>query len=504
MPADRLVGVVTFDDVASIAAKPSADRVLAASAINEARAGFGGTRYRAGIAAASQALGGRSGTIVIVTDLQENGWDAGDRAAVSDTTRIEVADVGPLAQDLAVTSLRVAPDRVVAAIRSEGARAGTAHVHLLEDGRPAGDATASIAPNGTVDVALPLVGRPSTVSVAVDDRDGLQANNVRYAVVGQASRNAVVVVTGNGDLEKDAFYLRAALEAAAPGAGGYEAVGVSGATLSSWDAARLASAAAVVVASTHGLEQRGRELLASYAREGGGLIVAAGANVDGEVMTSVLGGATLRVAASSQAQPRTIAAADVRHPVFRGFGANAAALALVRFERIASVGGSSCQTVARFTSGEAALIDCPAGEGRALVFASDLDNSWNDFPRHPSFVPFVHEAVRYVASARTVAAEYTVGDAPAGVPPTPGIATVADASGRRRQVAVNVDPRESDPARISVDEFQAAVTHLKDAGVADARVEAREQEDRQHLWQYAMMLMLLVLAAEGLVASRTV
>jgi hypothetical protein len=81
---------------------------------------------------------------------------------------------------------------------------------------------------------------------------------------------------------------------------------------------------------------------------------------------------------------------------------------------------------------------------------------------------------------------------------------MVDPSGRRRQVAVNVDPRESDPARISTEEFQAAVTHLRDAGAAEARVEAREQEDRQHLWQYAMILMVLVLAAEGVVAGRTV
>ncbi len=70
------------------------------------------------------------------------------------------------------------------------------------------------------------------------------------------------------------------------------------------------------------------------------------------------------------------------------------------------------------------------------------------------------------------------------------------------RVAVNVDPREADPARISVDEFQSAVTRLKDVGGLETRVEARQQEDRQHLWQYALALMVLLLAAEGLVASR--
>ncbi len=88
----------------------------------------------------------------------------------------------------------------------------------------------------------------------------------------------------------------------------------------------------------------------------------------------------------------------------------------------------------------------------------------------------------------------------------PGIATLREggpAGGATRRIAVNVDARESDPSRMSVDEFRSAVTHLKDAGGSEARVEARQQEDRQHLWQYAMALMVLLLAAEGVLAART-
>ena len=47
--------------------------------------------------------------------------------------------------------------------------------------------------------------------------------------------------------------------------------------------------------------------------------------------------------------------------------------------------------------------------------ASDLDNRWNDFPLHASFVPFLHEAVRYLASGRAHASDYLIEDAPAGV-----------------------------------------------------------------------------------------
>jgi hypothetical protein len=114
--------------------------------------------------------------------------------------------------------------------------------------------------------------------------------------------------------------------------------------------------------------------------------------------------------------------------------------------------------------------------------------------------------VRYLASARAHASDYVIADVPPGVKRVPGVVTITDA-GRAgvgpRPIAVNVDPRETDPARMSVDDFQSAVTRLKEAGGDDSRVEARQQEDRQHLWQYAMTLMAVLLAIEGIVASRT-
>jgi len=68
---------------------------------------------------------------------------------------------------------------------------------------------------------------------------------------------------------------------------------------------------------------------------------------------------------------------------------------------------------------------------------------------------------------------------------------------------VNVDPRESDLTRVPPEEFQRAIARLKDVGAAEARAEARQQEDRQHWWSYVLVLMVMLLAVEGVVASRT-
>ena len=505
VPASDLVGVVTFDDEAEIVARPSADRVLASSAVDDAQAGYGATRYRAALSAAAQQLNGRKGTIVVVTDLQENGWDAGDRASVPEGTTIEVADIGAMPPNLAVTGIRALSDRVVATVHNSGARARDARVHLAIDDRPPTTVTVPLGPNQSADATFAGAPRGASATVAVDDGEGLAADNVRYAILGGANRPSVLVVSASGDLNRDAFYVQHALAAAAAGTPAFQVQGVGGAQLSTWSDERLAGQAAIFLVSTRGLERRGRELLASYARGGGGLLVASGTEMDGSIVTDVLGAAsTLTIAPANgiRQEARALAPTDVRHPVFQPFAGSAATLGFVNFQTAVRIAGSACQTLARFTTGEPALLECPSGDGRALVFASDLNNRWNDFPLHATFVPFLHEVVRYLASTRAHASEYFVGAAPAGVPRTPGLATI-DAAGVQRRIAINVDPREADPARISVEDFQSAVTRLKSEGGVEARVEARQQEDRQHLWQYALALMAGLLAVEGLLAART-
>jgi hypothetical protein len=189
--------------------------------------------------------------------------------------------------------------------------------------------------------------------------------------------------------------------------------------------------------------------------------------------------------------------------VVRAFGAQGGALGLVRFQRVSTLRPEGCQTLARFTSGEPALLDCPAGDGHAVVVASDLDNRGNDFPLHASFVPFLHETMRYLSGGRARAADYLIADVPAGVPPVPGVASVG--SGPASQlVAVNVDPSEADPGRLTTEEFLTAVTPLAAPAETAASLQAREQEERQHIWQYVLAAMLLALVAEAAVAARIV
>ncbi len=178
----------------------------------------------------------------------------------------------------------------------------------------------------------------------------------------------------------------------------------------------------------------------------------------------------------------------------------------VAFARASQIDtGSKAEVIARYTDGTPALVEEQTASGRVLIFASDLNNEWNDFPLQPAFVPFAHEAVRYLAAARSPRVDYVVGELPGANGTRPGTMQMQAAVGDTRpgrRVAVNVDARESDPARITADAFRSGVSHLNATAAQQARAQAREREESQRLWQYGLLLMIVSLAAEGMLGRR--
>ncbi|HEX4346733.1 MAG TPA: BatA domain-containing protein [Vicinamibacterales bacterium] len=497
-----LVGVVTFADTAQISLEPTADRALARAAIDTARPGFGGTHYRAAFGAASQAIdaaGGASASITVVTDLQANGWGSGDRASIPASANIQVADVGALSANLAVTALRVEGTRALATIRNESKTVRDAHARLLADGKASGESTIAIAPGSSAEVEIAGV-RGDSVSVTVEDEGGVPGDDTRFALV-RKNTQRVFLVTTNGDMALEAFYLQQALSAAPP-ENSYSMAGVSTA-----NAATIGTSGggAVFLLSTRGLERRGREALSAFVRGGGGMFVAVSPDVDADVVGQILGISMPAASAARLAlQPRALVPVDARHPVFQVFGEQAASLALARFTTVFPAPQAGCSVVASFTTGEPALSDCAAGSGRALVFASDLDNRGNDLPLHPSFVPFVQASARYLTGTDARPSDVLIAAVPKGVAPVPGIATIPGADGDPvRRIAVNVDPAESESERLTPEQFEGAVAKLREGERPALRLEARQREDRQHVWQYALFAVIALLGVESVVAART-
>ena len=211
---------------------------------------------------------------------------------------------------------------------------------------------------------------------------------------------------------------------------------------------QLARDAVVVLLSTRGLDRKSRETIAAFVRNGGGLLIAASDDVEPAVLATMMGWEGF--SAAVQAEPAgALAPTDVRHPIFRPFGALAANLGEGRFDRTWTLRADGWDVLARFTNGSPALMERREGSGRVVLFTSDLSRRWNDFPLNPAFVPFTIETVRHTAGSSDRRRDYVVAEAPDGAAPEPG---AYDVAGRR--ITVNVDPQESAVAVMSAADFE--------------------------------------------------
>ena len=492
VPSGHAVGVVTFDDRLSVVSKPSLDRAAAMSAVERTSPGFGGTRYGGALEAAVSLIGSRGGQVVVVTDLQRAGWEAGSDLTVSSRVNVIVRDVGSASDNLAVTAVELSAAGVVGVVVNGGVRERTSTVRVHVDGTVVDTAEAALPPGFTevvFDMDLPSEG---VLDVEVDDPEGLAADNRRYLLLDPSAQVPVLIVA-EGASGDETFYLERAL-------GGGGAAGlfrVRSVRSHEMSDAALDGVAVVVLMGTAGLDRTARRQLATFVADGAGLLIVGGPALDPAVAADVLGTPLMTSHVAEQESPAmSWSVTDPRHPVFERFGAAVGMLGGVRFRQTVGLDDVSGRVLAAFSSGAPALVEYMVGRGHALVFGSDLGNEWNDFPRLPAFVPFIHEITRYLSGYREEAGDLVVADAPPGVDPVPGVQTVPSTA---RRVVLNVDARESDTSRVTADGFQERIRVMtappRAHGAPDGDAAGREAE--QEYWWYVIALMLGVLVVEA-------
>ena len=486
-PGER-VAVIAFDDRADVVSEPGRP-ASARAALTSIKPGDGATRYASMLGKAAEVAGADPARLVVVTDLQRSGWDGNVHVPVPANLTVDVKDSGAPAANVSVTGIRVEPDRVFATIRNAGSAPWSGDVRVERDGHVVATAAAMVPAVSTGDATIgyhsPVGG---SLSVSIDDAAGFAPDNRRFVVLEPATRSSVILVNA-GDADSG-FYAGRALGVALDDA---DVRVIAASKLTPED---LRGHDAVVLLSTRGMDRRAREGVAAFVRAGGGLFVAGSTEVEPIVLSTAFGWKPALAATERPAATIALSATDIRHPILRPFGALAANLGQVRFDRAWRIGEGGWLTVARFTDGSPALLERREGRGRIALFASDLDRRWNDFPLSPAYVPFMAETVRYVRAPRDSRREYVVGSAPEGAGPDAGVYRIpAD----NRLVAVNVDPKEGAIAVMSPAEFASMIDPVQpaDGGTRDAR--ARQIEARQNYWEYGLILMLAALVAESLV-----
>lgn len=473
-PASHALALLTFADAASVVVEPTTDRAAVRAAINGIEASPRGTRYRTALARASEIIGSRDGRVVIVTDLQQAGWEANDDGGLPDGVDVTVAAVAPPAGNLAITSAERRDRRVVATIQNYGHAEARTTVRLLIAGAPVAQAEQTIAPLAAADVeleaALPRTGQ---AEVRIDDAAGYQLDNARAFPLDPPPAIPIAVIVADPAGASGGLYIERALNVAGGGRE-FRVDVLDGAALPKWAQDDLNRRAVVFVLGTRTLGRAGREMVKSYLAEGGHVFVALGPMVDVGTLADVLG-----VPVSASDEPvrtpgATMVATDGRHPIFRPFLNPSGALGDVQVDRYRRLNDQQGRVVlARFSGGDPALTEQAAGRGRLMIYTSDLDNEWSRFPLNSAFVPFAVETARYLARGTSP------GEGPRGV-----------------------EARESNPASTTVEEFTNAIERTNRSGLSDAGRASRDLEDQQRWWQIGLLIMLAALAGEALLGRR--
>lgn len=474
-PAARALALMGFADAASVLVEPTTDRSAITSALAQMRPGDRATRYRTALGRASELIGARDGRVVVITDLQQAGWEANDDGGLPDGVEVDVLAVPPPATNLALTSAERRDRRIAASIQNYGPNEVRVPVRVAADGKELARTDVTIGPNGAADVdlaaALPAAG---DAEVRIEDPAGYQPDNLRVVRLEAVPAIPIAIVVADPTGAVGGLYVERALSVA--GAGREFDVDVrDGKDVASRSATDLSRAAAMFILGTRTLDRGGRELIKSYLAAGGQVLLAMGPDVDPGTLADVLG-VKLAVDESPVKTPgATLIASDGRHPIFRPFLSPSGALGDVQVEQHRRLKEQADRTVlARFSGGDAALTEEAVGQGRLLVFTSDLDNQWSRFPLNPAFVPFAVETARYLTRGH-----------------------------RPEPLETAVDVRESNPAAITAEEFANAIERTNRAGVRPQGDVARDIEERQRWWQIGLAVMLIALSAEALIGRRT-
>lgn len=474
-PASQALALMGFADAASVLVEPTTDRSAITRALSQMEPGNGGTRFRTALGRASELIGARDGRVVLITDLQQAGWEANDEGGLPDGVGVEVIRIAPPASNLAVTSAQLRDRRIVASIQNYGAADVRVPVRVLVAGKELARAEVAMGPNGAAEVEIPAA-LPATgdAEVRIDDANGYQPDNLRTVRLEPVPAIPIGIIVADPTGAVGGLYVERALSVA--GGGREFDVDVrDGRDVVARNAADLSRVAAMYVLGTRTLDRAGRELIKTYLSGGGQVLLAMGPDVDPGTLADVIGVKLSFDESPIQTPGATLIASDGRHPIFRPFLSPSGALGDVQVEQHRRLNDQADRTVlARFSGGDAALTEQSVGKGRLMIFTSDLDNQWSRFPLNPAFVPFSVEAARYLTKDLQ----------PSAVDPVE-------------------DARESNPAAMTADEFTNTIERTNRAASRAAGPSAKDVEERQRWWQIGLVVMLVALSAEALIGRRT-
>ncbi len=573
-PADR-ISLVLFADTAEVALRSTPDRSRAVAEINAATPGPGSTKYGPAMKLAGSLLAESllpRKEVVLVSDFQRGGWQPDDTLRLPGGTTITTAVVeGAQGASLALAPVALLrsreagqPERVTVTanvINRTATAAADVPIHLEMDGRVVQDLKVSVAPTASASVSFApvTITAPNTRAMVRlgaaggSSVDALERDNVFNFTVTPAAPVPVMAVS-QGPSEATLYLTRALAIGEAPR---FETAMQSPEAL----AGDAMNRARVIMLNDVPIGDAVAAKLVSFVEGGGGLLVATGQRASWPASRVAWLPASIGPTVDrTRGAAARLSGMDYGHAIFEPFRApRSGDFSSARFYSYRTLGAAKDASVlARFDTGEPALVERTAGRGRVIVYASTLDLNWNDLALKPMFLPFVHQLGRHLSGfkeqpawltigqvldidAAEIAAGATSGSAaraaagrtiltPAGqrrdlaqpVAAVPGGTAPATAalelteqgfyeirgagreSGPMIVAASNVSLAESNLDRMDPKELVAAVTGNSPTGSTSAQdvLPDEAQELAQRVWWYLLFAGILLLIAETVLAHR--
>jgi len=417
--------------------------------------------------------------------------------------------------------------RVQATISGYNTPAARRSVSLVAAGKVLETKSVELPAGGRATVEFSSLAAPygfTRCEVRLDAADSLAADDRFQFAVERADPRQLLFVHEARDT-RSLLYFRAALESAQNSA--FRIQPVAADQSGGVEPARYP---VVVLSDVERLPESFEQKLKQHVRTGGAVFIAAGPAAarsrrlplfDERVIES-------RYAARTAERFQAGVAVDPAHPALR----RAAGWEAVKFYQAVRVEPGAARVIARLSDETPLLMEKAAGEGRILLFASTLDNIANDFPLHPSFVPFIEQTVNYLGRIERRTSNLPVGafvelrssaeqgqavevigpdgaraltlEEAAKAQTLPlvreGFYELRRANNRNEMVAVNADRREADLTTVAPETL--ALWENTAEGKAEPAPGANSVEKPFSLWWYVLLAVLAAALVESVLASR--
>lgn len=403
LPGGDPATLVAAGDPVRILAGPTADHGALRAALRALQPGAASSDFGAVLGALTGLARDQGGAarLHLVSDLQQSALPArfADLVPPDDSELVLHPVATTAAPNHAITAVRHdrAAKQIVVEVRGFATPEATLTVRAAVASVDLAPETLTLPASGqsTVRLALPegqLQQGFNRVHVALSPGDQLTADDDAQLVIEHGTRGRILIL-GAAPKPDDAVYFATAVRAF--GDAGIEPVVASVTT----PPGAFAEYAAVVVLDAGALDSAAAAELATYAKGGGALLLAAGSRTAGRDTWPITGQRLLAVGEMRGALG--VGDGDTSHPLLGALDA----WRPVKFHRYLQIEPAVEDRVPlRLENGAPLLIEAAFGDppGRVLLFLSSLDTQWNDLALSPAFVAFTGAFIEHIVRGSVV------------------------------------------------------------------------------------------------------